>query len=87
MEEYDEAILNYFLEHQDQLFPKRVAETEEEAADFLADCLAAVCDNLIEVRDVLDEMGMDVIGLSDDELLAQSEVFAIPDGRFLVLEG
>ena len=34
-----------------------------------------------------DEAGSDISGMSDDELMDQSEVFAIADGRFLVVEG
>ena len=33
------------------------------------------------------EAGSDISGMSDDELMDQSEVFAIEDGRFLVVEG
>ena len=40
-----------------------------------------------EVRDYFDEAGSDISGMSDDELMDQSEVFAIADGRFLVVEG
>lgn len=87
MNEYDEEILNYFLEHQLQLFPENVAESQEEAEEFLEDCMAVVCKNLKEVREYFDEAGMDAFGMSDEELLEASEVFAIPDGRFLVVEG
>ena len=37
--------------------------------------------------DVYKRQGMDVAGMSEEELLEASEVFAIPDGRFLVVEG
>ena len=82
MNEYDEEILHYFLEHQTQLFPEAVAESPEEAEEFLEDCMAVVCKNIKEVRDYFDDAGM-----SEEELLEASEVFAIPDGRFLVVEG
>ena len=82
MNEYDEEILHYFLEHQTQLFPEAVAESPEEAEEFLEDCMAVVCKNIKEVRDYFDDAGMDVAGM-----LEASEVFAIPDGRFLVVEG
>ena len=82
MNEYDEEILHYFLEHQTQLFPEAVAESPEEAEEFLEDCMAVVCKNIKEVRDYFDDAGMD-----EEELLEASEVFAIPDGRFLVVEG
>lgn len=87
MEEYDTLVLTTFLEKQGQLFPEPVAETEEEAADFLDDCMAVVCDTLEEAREYLDESGMDVTGLSDEELLLEAEVFPIPDGRYLIVEG
>ena len=87
MNEYDEEILHYFLEHQTQLFPEAVAESPEEAEEFLEDCMAVVCKNIKEVRDYFDDAGMDVAGMSEEELLEASEVFAIPDGRFLVVEG
>ena len=87
MNEYDDEILNYFLENQRQLFPENVAETPEEAGQFLEDCMAVVCSSLKEVKDYLDEAGMDVSGMDRAELLAASEVFSIPDGRFLIVEG
>lgn len=87
MNEYDDKILNYFLENQRQLFPENVAETPEEAGQFLEDCMAVVCSSLKEVKDYLDEAGMDVSGMDREELLAASEVFSIPDGRFLIVEG
>ncbi len=84
---YDEAVVQYFLEHQMQLFKENVAESPEEAEEFLEDCMAVVCKNIKEVRDYFDEAGSDISGMSDDELMDQSEVFAIADGRFLVVEG
>ena len=85
--QYDETCLEYFLAHQEQLLPEPVAETMEEAEEFLEDCMAVVCKNIKEVRDYFDDAGMDVAGMSEEELLEASEVFAIPDGRFLVVEG
>ena len=49
--------------------------------------MAVVCKNIKEVRDYFDDAGMHVAGMSEEELLEASEVFAIPDGRFLVVEG
>ena len=37
--EYDEVCLNYFLEHQSQLFDENVADSLEEAEAFLEDCI------------------------------------------------
>ena len=86
MNEYDDEILNYFLENQRQLFPENVAETPEEAGQFLEDCMAVVCSSLKEVKDYLDEAGMDVSGMDREERLAANEVFSIPNGRFLIVE-
>ena len=40
--QYDETCLEYFLAHQEQLLPEPVAETMEEAEEFLEDCMAVV---------------------------------------------
>ncbi len=87
MQEYDEEVIRCFLENQQQLFSENVAETSEEAEEFLADCMAVVCRNQKEVRDYFDEAGMDIAGMTDEELLEASEVFALSDGRFLIVEG
>ena len=87
MYEYDEEVLNTFLEKQTQLFSEEVADSLETAEEFLEDCMAVVCKNLKEVRDYFDEAGTDIAGMSDDELLEQSEEFSHPSGRFLIVEG
>lgn len=86
MYDYDDEVLNCFLENQGQLFDETVAETLEEAEEFLSDCMAVVCKNIREVRDYFDEIA-DIAGMSDEELLEQDEVFELPDGRYLVVEG
>ena len=58
----------------------------EEAKEFLEDCFAQVFENISEVRAYLDEEGMDVSGVSDEELADELEVFAISDGRYFVVE-
>ena len=85
--QYDKVCLETFLEKQSQLFDEPVAETLEEADEFLDDCMAAVVDSVAEVREYFEESGADVDGMSDEELLDAAEVFAIPDGRFLIVEG
>ena len=50
MHEYDDAVLECFLENQLQLFPEPVAETLEEAEYFLEDCMAVICKNKKEVN-------------------------------------
>ncbi|MDE7063150.1 MAG: glyoxalase [Lachnospiraceae bacterium] len=84
--EYDEICIGYFLEHQSQLFDEPVAENQEEAEEFLSDCMAVVCKNLREVKDYLDESGADITGMSDQDIEEAQEVFALPDGRYLVVE-
>ncbi|MDD7740172.1 MAG: glyoxalase [Fusicatenibacter sp.] len=87
MEEYSEECIRVFLEKQGQLFDEPVAESYEEAEAFLEDCMAAVVDSLADVRDYMEQEGMDVEGISDEELEEQSEVFALPGGRYLIVEG
>ena len=79
--------LETFLMHQTQLFDEPVAETIEEADEFLDDCMAVVADSLRDVRDYFEENGMDTAGLTKEELLEQAEIFALPDGKFLIVEG
>ena len=87
MYNYDDEVLEVFLEKQLQLFPESVAETPEEAAEFLDDCMAVVCKNLREVKEYFDEAGTDISGMTDEDILEASEVFALPSGRFLIVEG
>ena len=85
--QYDDAVLQCFLENQEQLFPQAVAESYEAAEAFLEDCMAQVVDSIEEVREYLEESGADVEGMSDEELEDASEVFALPDGKYLIVEG
>lgn len=86
MYEFEEMILEVFLEKQGQLFDEPVAETLEEADEFLSDCMAAVVEDAEEVWEYFEEGGADVEGMSLEELLDASEVFALPDGRYLIVE-
>lgn len=83
---YKREYLEVFLRDQMQLFDEKVADTPQEAEEFLEDCMAAVVESLEEVREYFEESGMDASELSDDELADASEVFALPDGRYLVVE-
>ena len=84
---FTEECINTFLENQEQLFPQAVAESYEAAEAFLEDCMAQVVDAIEEVREYLEESGSDVEGMSDDQLEDASEVFALPDGKYLIVEG
>lgn len=84
---FTEECINTFLENQEQLFPQAVAESYEAAEAFLEECMAQVVDSIEEVREYLEESGADVEGMSDEELEDASEVFALPDGKYLIVEG
>lgn len=84
---YDEECLNVFLRKQSQLFDEPVAENIEEAEAFLEDCMAVVVESLDEVREYFEENGADIAELSDEELEEASEVFALPSGEYLIVEG
>lgn len=86
MYEYSQACLEGFLKKQSQLFEEPVAETLEEAENFLEDCMAVVVDSIEKVRDYLEESGMDITGLSLEELEEIEEVFALDDGTYLIVE-
>ena len=83
MQEYDDAVLQCFLKHQLQLFPEAVAETAEEAEEFLTDCLAVVVSSAAEVEEFFEEEGIDI---GDGNLLEAAEVFEVGDGRYLIVE-
>lgn len=87
MYEYDEECLKTFLRDQSKLFDEPVAETLEEAEAFLEDCMATVVDSLDEVKEFLEEEGLDIDGMSMEEIEEASEVFALPGGRYLIVEG
>lgn len=84
MQQFDDDVLECFLENQQQLFPEKVAETLEEAEDFLEDCMAVVVDSVEEVIEYFEEEGIDTEGVMDEEILDADEVFDIGDGRYLI---
>ena len=87
MEKHMKECAKVFLRDQKKLFDEPVAETLEEAEAFLEDCMAVVVENIDEVKEFLEEEGMDIQGMSDEELEEAAEVFPIPDGRYLIVEG
>ena len=84
---YDEKVLDAFLKNQTQLFPETVAETREEADDFLSEVMAVVVDSADEVWEYFEEECIDVDGATKEEILEADEVFEIGDGRYLIVEG
>jgi hypothetical protein len=84
---FDELSLKTFLEKQTQLFDENIAKTLDEVSEFLSECMAQIVNNMQEVAEYFDEMGMDVTDLSLEELEDSPEVFPLEDGRFLVVIG
>lgn len=87
MSMYSEQCLKAFLKDQKKLFDEPVAETLEEAEAFLEDCMAVIVDSLAEVREYFEEEGVDMEGMTESELEEVSEVFPLPDGTYLIVEG
>ena len=85
MPEFDEKVLDVFLEKQLQLFPEEVAATREEAKDFLDECMAVVVKGAKEVWTYFDEEWEEGHH-TEENILDADEVFAIGDGRFLIVE-
>lgn len=86
MHEFDDAVIQCFLDNQLQLFPEKVAESPEEAEDFLEECMAVVVDSKEEVMMYFEEEGLDLEGADEEEILEADEVFDVGDGRYLIIE-
>ena len=87
MHEYDDVVLQCFLENQGQLFPEPVANSLEEAEAFLEECMALVVNSPKEVWEHFDEQGIDLEGADEEEILTADEIFDLGDGRYLIVEG
>ncbi len=83
---FDEAVVQCFLENQLQLYPEKVAETYEEAENFLEECMAVVVNSTKEVWEFFEEEGVDLEGADEEEILEAEEVFDVGDGRYLIIE-
>ena len=70
--QFDDDVLECFLENQLQLFPEKVA---------------VVVDSVEEVLAYFEEEGIDTEGVMNEEILDADEVFGIGDGRYLIVEG
>lgn len=82
--DFDEKVIQCFLEKQGQLFPEPVAESEEEAEYFLEDVMAVVVNSREEAEAYFEQEGVD---LEEEDVLSAAEVFDIGDGRYLIVEG
>ena len=87
MDKHIEECAKVFLRDQKQLFDEPVAYDLEEAKEFLEDCMAVYCKDIKELREVMDDEGMDVADLSNEELLEQLEVFKLDNGGYFFVEG
>lgn len=87
MDKHIDECAKVFLRDQKQLFDEPVAYDLEEAKEFLEDCMAVYCKDIKELREVMDDEGMDVYDLSNDKLLEQLEVFRLDNGGYFFVEG
>ena len=87
MDKHIDECAKVFLRDQKQLFDEPVAYDLEEAKEFLEDCMAVYCKDIKELREVMDDEGMEVSDLSNDELLEQLEVFRLDNGGYFFVEG
>ena len=87
MREFDDAVLNAFLDQQTRLFDQEVAQTLDEVDAFLAELMAVVVDSAEEVIEYFEEEGIDLEGADAEEILEADEVFEVGDGRYLIVEG
>lgn len=86
MPDYDDVVLKYFLENQEQLFPEgNVCESLEQARDFLEESMAVVVGSIEEVREFFEEEGLDIGDYDQTSILEADEVFEIGDGRYLII--
>lgn len=86
MDGYEMECAEVFLKEQEKLLGETVFETVEEVLDFLEECFAVVLNSVEEIKEYWDENGMDIQGMSDEEILESAEVFALSDGKYLVVE-
>lgn len=84
---FDKKVLQCFLDNQLQLYPEEVAETLEEAEDFLEESMAVVVNSVKEVWEFFEEEGVDMEGADEEGMLEADEVFEVGDGRYLIVEG
>ncbi len=84
--DFDDKVLEVFLEKQLQLFPEEVATSKEEAEDFLNECFGVVVHSAKEVYEYFEAQEVDMEGADIDGILEADEVFDIGDGRYLILE-
>ncbi len=80
-----EKYAEFFLKNQQSMFGRQVAGTIDEAVEFLEDSMAQIFDDIAELKEYWEEMGMDMEGMTDEELLDPAEVMKLPDGKLLLI--
>lgn len=83
---YTKESIETFLQNQGRLFVKK-SQLLRRGRGILEDCMAMELKTLKEVRAYFDESGADISGMTDEELEDASEVFRLPSGGYLVVEG
>lgn len=86
MEKHMDECARVFLRDQGKLFDEPVAETIDEAVEFLEDCFAQYFGTLKDLRKFMDDEGLDISELSDEELEEQLEVFKLDNGGYFFVE-
>lgn len=85
MRGYEKMCAEVFLKDQCKLFKEPVAQTEEEALEFLEDNFAQVFDTVAQIQEYWEEDGMDGTGMSEEDIREALEVFCLPNGKYLVV--
>lgn len=84
---YDKEVLQVFIEQQYRMFSEPVVESMRETQEFLEENMAVVVNSVKEIRDYFEQSGTDISGMSDEELLEQSEIFELKKtNRYLIVE-
>ncbi len=86
MNNFDDEVLQVFLDNQLQLFPEPVADSLEGADEFLEEVMAELVDSAEDAMEYLGD-NMDISDLTVKDLEDTPEVFPIGDGRYLIVEG
>ena len=86
MAAYDKKVVQCFLDNQLKLLPEKVAFDLDEAEEFLEDVMAVVVNSPKEVIEYFDEEGVDLEEMDANSVLEAEEVFAVGDGRYLIVE-
>lgn len=81
------AYAKAFLEKQGKLFDFPVCDTVDEAKEFLEDCFAQVFNSFDELLRYLKEEGIDMEDIDPSNPEDILEVFIMPDGKYLFVEG